>query len=97
MRNLLSQKLKIKCLSNDNNPDRIGMNASLKIAGNLNYSLSNTMQDRNGLIYGDKCECNSLSCLEDPESGEKCGGLGRIKLLDTSTAFSLFSIVSAGT
>ena len=39
------------------------------------------MQDRNGLIYGDKCECNSLSCPEDPENGERCGGLGRIKLL----------------
>ena len=55
------------------------------------------MQDRNGLIYGDKCECNSLSCPEDPENGERCGGLGRIKLLDTSTAISLSCIVSTGT
>lgn len=31
-------------------------------------------EDSNGLIYGDRCECDSLSCPKDPENGEICGG-----------------------
>lgn len=36
------------------------------------------MQDSSGLIYGDACECDSLSCPKDPENEEICGGLGRL-------------------
>ena len=37
-----------------------------------------TKEDPNGLIYGDRCECDNLSCPKDPENGEICGGSGRL-------------------